>query len=137
MDTDAIRMMRGMVRVGTVSATNPGAMAARVKFDEKDGTISPELPVLTTGSGGNKMYWMPDVGDEVVCLFASNDKNFTTGWIVGGYFTQKHPPNAASQDVRRIDFGDGSYIEFNRATGGLSINCNGPVTINGATINLN
>lgn len=112
-------------------------MAARVVFEEQDRNVSPELPILTRGSGGNKDYWMPDVGDEVLCLFAPNDKNFSTGWILGTYFTAKHPPNAAAQDVRKIDFGDGSSIEFNRATGSLSIKCTGSVTINGATINLN
>lgn len=137
MDIDTAKITRGMVRAGTVSATNPAIMAARVVFEEQDGNVSPELPILTRGSGGNKDYWMPDVGDEVLCLFAPNDKNFSTGWILGTYFTAKHPPNAAAQDVRKIDFGDGSSIEFNRAAGSLSIKCTGPVTINGATINLN
>ena len=137
MDTDAMKTARNMVRIGTVTATNPAAMTARVTFEEKDGLVSPELPIITRGSGGNRDYWLPDVGDEVVCLYSANDKNFTTGWILGTYFTEKHPPNAAAQDVRRVDFGDGSFIEFNRAAGSLTIQCTGPVTINGATINLN
>lgn len=137
MDIDARRLARSMVRVGTVSSTNPTTMAARVVFEEKDNMPSAELPVLTRGSGGNRDYWLPDVGDQVVCLFPANDKSYTTGFILGTYFTAKHPPNAAAQDVRRLDFGDGSFMEFDRAAGSLTITCTGPVTINGSTINLN
>lgn len=137
MDIDAERTARSMVRVGTVSSTTPATMTARVVFEEKDETPSAELPILTRGSGGNRDYWLPDVGDQVVCLFPANDKNHTTGFILGTYFTEKHPPNAAEQDVRRVDFGDGSFMEFNRAAGSLTITCTGPVTINGSTINLN
>ena len=76
MSTDVERALRGMVRTGTVSSVNPAACSARVEFDDKDGTISPELHVLHRFSGRNHDYWVPDVGDQVVCLFANNDKNF-------------------------------------------------------------
>ena len=142
MDTDtsakeANRAVRNMVRHGTVSSTNQEMMMARVVFEEKDGNVSAELHVLTRGSGGNRDYWMPDVGDEVVCLYQADDEESATGWILGTYFTEKHKPNASSQDIRRIDFGDGSFFEFNRAAGSLTIKCTGPIKVNGSTINLN
>ena len=109
MDTEAERALRGMVRAGTVSSVNPANSTARVEFDDKDGTVSPELHIIHRGSGANKDYWLPDVGEQVVCLFANNDKNFSTGWILGTYFTEKKPPQVNNQDIRRLDFSDGTF----------------------------
>ena len=71
-----------------------------------------------------------------MCLFACNDKNFSTGWILGTHYAIG-AGNADSADKRRIDFADGSFVEFDRATGGLTIQCTGDVVINGRTISLN
>jgi phage baseplate assembly protein V len=137
MATDVERALRGMVRTGTVSAVYPKTDTVRVVFDDKDNTTSPELHVLHRFSGKNKDYWMPDLGDQVLCIFNNNDKNFSTGWVLGSYFTERQPPQVASADIMRIDFADGSYIEVNRAAGSLQVNFTGPVTINGSTIHLN
>lgn len=137
MATDADRALRGMLRTGTVSAVYPKTDTVRVVFDDKDETTSPELHVLHRFSGKNKDYWMPDIGDQVLCIFNNNDKNFSTGWVLGSYFTEKQPPQVASADIMRMDFADGSFVEVNRAAGSLKINFTGPITINGSTIHLN
>ncbi len=137
MATDTERALRSMIRKGTVCDINPTAMAVRVEFNDKDSLPSAELPILCRGAGGNKDYWLPDVGDQVVCIFENNDINTSSGWVLGTYFTEKHPPQVANAEIRRIDFGDGSYMEFDRAKGSLKIQCTGPITINGSTINLN
>ena len=137
MATETERALRSMIRKGTVCDINPATMAVRVEFNDKDSLPSAELPVLSRGGGGNKDYWLPDVGDQVVCIFENNDINASSGWVLGTYFTEKHPPQVADKEIRRIDFGDGSCIEFNRAEGSLKIQCTGAITINGSTINLN
>lgn len=137
MTTEAKRALRSMVRTGTISAVYPEKGTARVVFDDKDGTSSPELHILHRFSGKNKDYFVPDIGDQAVCLFANNDKNFSTGYILGTYFTDKQPPQAASADIMRLDFADGSYIEYDRAAHALTVSIAGAVNIKGATINLN
>lgn len=137
MATDAEHALRGMVRTGTVSAVYPDTDMVRVVFDDKDETTSPKLHVLHRCSGKNKDYWLPDIGDPVVCLFANNDKNFSTGWILGSYFTEKQPPQVANADVMRMDFADGGFIEYDRAASSLTVNVPGNITINGGTIHLN
>lgn len=137
MATDVERALRGMVRTGTVSAVYPEADMARVVFDDKDETTSPKLHVLHRCSGKNKDYWLPDIGDQVVCLFANNDKNLSTGWILGSYFTEKQPPQVANADVMRMDFADGGFMEYNRALSSLTISVPGNITITGGTIRLN
>lgn len=137
MDTEVERMLRGMVRTGTVQSVNVVNNTARVVFDDKDETVSPELHILHRCSGKNKDYWVPDVGDQVLCIFNNNDKNFSTGWIMGSYFHEHHPPQVQSLDIMRFDWLDGSYIEYNRATHTLNVKIVGPININGEVINLN
>lgn len=132
----ATKALRSMVRVGIVSEVIPADCAARVVFEEKDETTSPILPVLTRGGKVNRDFWLPDIGEQVVCLFACNDKNFSTGWILGAHY-KAGAGNADSVDKRRIDFSDGSFVEFDRATGGLTIRCMGDIVVNGRTISLN
>ena len=137
MGTELNRIVRSMIRKGTVCAVDPKTMSVKVEFSEKDGLPSPFLPVLCQGAGGNKCYWLPDIGDQVVCLYEANDKNASSGWVLGTYFTEAHPPQVADAEIRCLDFGDGSFMEFNRSNGSLTIQCTGNIVINGKMIYLN
>ena len=128
---------RQLVREGIVSVTYPERHSARVEFEDKGSLVSAELPVLTTWALENKMYHMPDVGETVVCLFASNADQTGTGWIIGARFHDKSKPNADSQDVTRIDFKDGTFIQYDRSSNELRIKCVGNIYINGKNIYLN
>ena len=108
---------------------------------------------MTLCAQDNKFYSMPDVGETVICLFATNDGTSGEGWIIGSRFHDKSVPNAKKQDVTRIDFKDGTNIEYDRKShamkielkGTLEITCDreikitskSNVIIRGATIQLN
>ena len=128
---------RELVKEGTVTAIYPERHTVRCEFADKDGLIRAELPVLTTWAFGNKMYHMPDVGDVVVCLFASNADQTGTGWVIGSRFHDNSPPNASNQNITRIDFADGTFIQYNRGSHELRIECVGNIRINGKNIYLN
>ena len=128
---------RQLIREGKVSACFPERHSVRVEFQDKDGLISAELPVLTPCASANKFYAMPDVGETVVCLFASNSEQVGDGWVIGSRFHDKIPPNAKSQDITRMDFKDGTFIQYDRRRHELLINCVGVVRINGEQIYLN
>ena len=128
---------RQLVREGKITATYPERHSARVEFQDKGGLVSEELPILTTWALENKMYHMPDVGETVVCLFASNADNTGTGWIIGSRFHDKSTPNANKQDITRIDFKDGTFMQYDRAKHELRIKCVGNIYINGKNIYLN
>lgn len=127
--------IKNFIRMGRVSTTNPEKMTVKVVFEDKDNMVSDELPVLVQGSSRNRHYWLPDVGEQVCCLMLPNGHN--AGICLGSYYSESDPPNANSQEVRRIDFGDGSYMQFDRATGNLDISCTGEIRINGKMIYLN
>lgn len=128
---------RQLVKEGRVTAVYPERHSVRVSFEDKDDLISAELPVLTTCAYQNKFFSLPDVGEIVVCLFASNDEIGGTGWVIGSRFHENSTPNADSQDKTRLDFGDGTFIEYDRASHELLINCVGNVKIKGTRIDLN
>ena len=126
---------RNMIRIGRVSSVHTSEMAVKVVFEDKDNLVSDRLPVLVRGSSKNRDYWLPDVGEQVCCLILPNGHN--AGICLGSFYSESSPPVIADAEKRRIDFADSSFIEFDRATGGLTIQCTGDVVINGRTISLN
>lgn len=132
--------VQNIYRVGIVSKLFPDECAVQVAFPDKDdgsGTpmISDKLPVNVRGSSRNCDYWMPDVGEQVNCLMLPNGHG--AGCVIGSYYSKKMPPKCTDAEKRRIDFGDGTFIEYDRASHNLTINCVGNVTIRGARIDLN
>lgn len=120
---------RDIVKEGIISEVYPERHSARVVFEDKADLVSAELPILTTWALENKSYALPDVGECVVCLFATNDDASGTGWIIGSRFHEKSKPNAKSQDITRVDFKDGTSVEYDREKHVLKIECKGKLEI--------
>lgn len=136
-----------MIRIGNVSSINPSAGTVRVAFSDLDDQVTYELPVITRGSKSNKDYWMPDIDEQVLCLFLPNisGHGVCDGFVLGTFYSRVDAPVESSENVHAIKFADGTVIKHDRRTGNLSINATGSidivaggsVTINGATISLN
>lgn len=120
---------RDIVKEGIVSEVYPDRHAARVTFEDKDNVVSAELPIITIWALENKTYALPDIGETVLCIFATNDGTSGEGWIIGSRFHEKSKPNAKSQDVTRIDFRDGTFIEYDREKHAMKIECKGTLDI--------
>ena len=123
-----------ILRRGIISAVYPERHSARVTFEDEDNLVSAELPILTSYASKNNFYRLPDISEQVFCLYEENDAGEGTGVIIGSIYSDVNKPKANSQDICRLDFGDGSYFEFDRATGNLNIKCTGEITINGKNI---
>lgn len=136
MDTNIISRL---VRVGRVSSLDVENMAARVVFPDMDNSVSDTLPILTFGSALAKAYWMPDIDEQVVCLMIPNasSKGSNDGFILGSFFSDEDRPVVSGATIRRIDFGDGSYVSHDRATGNMEIHATGAITITGSQVNIN
>ena len=128
---------RQIVKEGIVSSVYPERHAARIAFEDKDGLISAELPVLTTWAFSNKSYGLPDVGEKVICLFLTNDETSGAGVIIGSRYHDKSTPVVSSQDKARIDFSDGTFVEYDRASHELKIECVGDIHIKGKNVHIN
>lgn len=139
--------IKRLVRVGTVSSVNAAAGTVRVAFAAQDDMVTYELPVITRGSKNNKDYWLPDVDEQVLCLFLPNTsgRGVCDGFVLGTFYSSVDTPVENSGDVHAVKYGDGTIIKHDRSTGKLTINATGDidiiaggnVTINGQTINLN
>lgn len=139
--------IKKLIRVGTVSSVNAAAGSVRVAFAAQDDMVTYELPVITRGSKNNKDYWLPDVDEQVLCLFLPNTsgRGVCDGFVLGTFYSSVDAPVENSGDVHAVKYGDGTIIKHDRSTGKLTINATGDidiiaggnVTINGQTINLN
>lgn len=128
-------LLKNLIKVGKVSVVFAAEMAVKVVFEDKDNLVSDKIPVLVRGSSANRDYWLPDVGEQVVCLMLPNGHN--AGICIGSYYTKAMPPNESNQNVRRITFSDGTYISYDRGTHEMEINCIGHVAIKGAKVDIN
>lgn len=121
--------LKNIIRVGLVSSINPVDCKARVVFQDRGDLVSYELPVLQLNTYKNKDYWMPDPGEQVVCIFLPSGN--AQGYIIGSVYSKKDKPPVTDENKRHIKFDDGTVIEYDRKTHILKIEIveNGPINI--------
>lgn len=103
-----------MNKVGIVSSVQPEDGTAKVIFEESGTTVSYTLPVMVRGSLHTKDYWLPEPNEQVICCFMGQTN--PQGYILGSFYSQKDRPPIASTKIRRLQFGDGAFIEYNQET---------------------
>lgn len=98
-------------RVGRVTERDAATARVRVTFDATDSLVSYWLPVLQAKTLADKVYWMPDVDEHVVCLL---DKHAEFGVVMGAIFSSVDQPPVANLDALHVRFKDGSTLEYDR-----------------------
>lgn len=136
MDTNAVR---NLIRVGRISSVNPETMTAKVTFPDKDNMISANLHVLNRGSKTCKDYYIPAIDEQVLCIFLPNagGKGSSTGFILGSFFSVADSPVKTGEGIRRVDFGDGSYVEHDASSGNITVHAAGDLILTGANVRIN
>lgn len=118
--------MAQMIRVGFVNARRPEKM--RVKVTVRDTTNAPLvtdwLPVLCPRASGDMQYDLPDIDDQVLCLFLPY--GLEQGFVIGAMYGRQVPP-AQSGDKWHRKFSDGTTLEYDRASHKLTANVQGDV----------
>lgn len=143
-DLEAI--VKNMIKVGIIESFNEENATARVVFQDIN-IKSYDLPIIVKQSQNNKDYWIPDIGESVLCLFLPT--GIESGFILGSYYNKKDRPPVTDQNKRTVKFSDGTILEYDRkthkltadvkgdidikATGKVDINANGAITINSGT----
>ena len=148
--SDLEAIVKNMIKVGVIESFNEANATARVIFEDIK-VKSYDLPIIVKQSQNNKDYWMPDIGESVLCLFLPT--GIESGFILGSYYNKKDRPPVTDQNKRTVKFKDGTVLEYDRAnhkltadvkgdidikaTGNISVNANGAITIHSNTsINL-
>lgn len=117
-----------MVRVGFVSARQPERMRVRVELRDTvtASLVTDWLPVLCPRACGDLAYDLPDVGDQVLCLFLPY--GLEQGFVLGAMYGKASPP-VASGDKWHRKFSDGTVLEYDRAAHKLMAQVQGDVTV--------
>src|SRR6516162_9033371 len=119
-----------MFRVGIVQTQDIPNCRVRVTFAERNQMVSWWLPILRWGSQNDKHFWIPDIGEQVVCLMDEHDED---GAVLGTIFSQvDQPPSSMTVDKRHLTAKDGSTFEYDRNSHTLAIN----VSPNSSTLNV-
>ena len=123
--------MSQMIRVGFVNARQPEKM--RVKVTLRDTTsaelVTDWLPVLCPRASGDMQYDLPDVGDQVLCLFLPY--GLEQGFVLGAMYGKQSPPVSGGDQWHRR-FSDGSSLEYDRKAHTLTVNVRGDMALTAA-----
>ncbi|WP_059108309.1 phage baseplate assembly protein V [Candidatus Williamhamiltonella defendens] len=103
---------------GTVSAVDEKTVRVRVRLPELDNLRTAWLEVLQRNTQNNKDYWLPDIGEQVKLLL---DPYGDDGVVLGAVYSQVDRPAIASRDKRRVDFADGTFVEYDRKNHAMAL----------------
>lgn len=125
------RRLSNLLRYGTIAALDEAH--ALVTVDIGDCTTD-WLPWFAGRAGGDRSWWAPEVGEQVMILSPSGE--LAHGTVLPAIYQDNHPANANSKDVRRVTHADGAVEEYNRTTHAYTLNvpAGGSITLKvGAT----
>ena len=98
-------------RVGIVQQQDPAHAKVRVVFPDYDEMISWWLPVVFAKTQDDKVYWIPDIGEQVVCLMDLRDE---AGAVLGAIYSSADTPPVTSADKFYLAFKDGAHFDYDR-----------------------
>lgn len=126
------------LRVGIVAAQDTAGCRVRVRFPDRDQLMSWWLPVVVAKTQNDKAYFLPDIGEQVVCLMDAYDED---GAVLGAvYSTVDTTPAGMTADKLNWTAKDGGAFDYDRSSHALTISlpAGGQVSIsaNGAEIQI-
>lgn len=111
---DTLRLLRNLIRIGTVAEVNLEAGTCRVNTG---GNVTDWLHWLTPRAGRSRVWWSPSMGEQVLLLSLGGELD--TAFVLPGIFSDDFPAPSASADAVHIVFPDGAVIEYEPDTGAL------------------
>jgi phage baseplate assembly protein gpV len=100
------------LRVGLVVDRDASRAAVRVRFAERDQMVSWWLPVVVAKTQDDKAYWIPDLGEQVVCLMDEHDE---AGVVLGAIYSAADAVPVESTEKLHVAFKDGTKAEYDRS----------------------
>ncbi|QOE32743.1 baseplate spike protein [Achromobacter phage Mano] len=110
-NTEADRRLSNIVRLGTIESLDEGGATVTVNLG--DGLTTTSLPWVTLRAGPDRTWWAPEPGEQVVVLSPSGD--LAQGVVLPAVYQDAHPAPANSKDVHRVEYQDGSVVQYDRA----------------------
>jgi phage baseplate assembly protein V len=106
-------LLAQVIRVGFVCGRDPARLRVRVELRDTTGgsTVSDWLQVLAPRARDDCQYDLPDIEDQVLCLFLPIGKE--CGFVLGGMYADEAPPVSSGDKWHRL-FKDGTVLEYDR-----------------------
>ena len=89
-------MDKQLLRIGRISSYNFPDGTARVTYDDKDGSTTPEIPFLAWE------HWRPKIGDQVLVGHLSNGTSRAI--ILGPFWYEGHRPHGGREGLYRQEY---------------------------------
>lgn len=109
--TDTDRRLANVVQVGRILAVDPAKGLARVDLD---GPATDWMPWTTARAGGDRTWWAPEIGEQVVVAAVGGDLGNAV--IIGSLYQDAYPEPADRIDTHRTVYADGTRVEYDRAS---------------------
>lgn len=110
---ETMEFLKSIIRIGEVSSVDAAKGTARVVFDDFDSIVSFDLQVICRNTFANRDYAMPDVGEDVICIFLPTGTE--AGFILGSVYAGEITPPENTINRRCVEFSDGSKFTYDRA----------------------
>ena len=118
-----------MVRIGIVTEVLADKGKVRCRLHDADCMQTWELFVLVPKTRLDKYYAMPDIGEQVLCLFLPLANGLQLGFVLGAFYSQIDRPPETDPRKTVINFEDGSRLIYDKEHGDLAMHILGSVTI--------
>lgn len=105
--TELIRLLRNLIRVGTIIAVDADKWLCRVGTGDLETNW---LPWLTSRAGNARTWWMPSVGEQVLLLSIGGE--LTTAFVLPAIFSDEFSPPSVSPQALVTVFPDGARFEY-------------------------
>ncbi len=106
-----MRLLRNLIRIGTVYAVNLDSGQCRVN------TGNYTINWLSARAGKTRSWNAPSVGEQVLILYLGGELD--TGFVLPGIFSDENPAQSASANALHWSFPDGAVIEYEPESGAL------------------
>ncbi|MDY4317407.1 phage baseplate assembly protein V [Pectobacterium actinidiae] len=114
--TEIQRLLLNLIRVGVVTHVNTTDALCRV---QTGGMTTGWLSWLTRRAGRSRDWWAPSIDEQVLILSIGGELD--TAFVLPGIYSDANPAPSASADALHISFPDGAIVEYEPATGVLTV----------------
>ncbi|UIJ38553.1 phage baseplate assembly protein V [Desulfobaculum bizertense] len=106
-------LLRQLVKVGRVVSVNDAAGTCRAVLPDADGMETYDLRVLQVKTHADRSYALPDVGEQVLCLFLPSGQE--QGFVLGSFYSGVDPAPVQDRNKWHVTMKDGAVLEYDRA----------------------
>jgi len=130
------RLFANLLRIGSIEDLDElHKDGPRVTVDLGD-LVTDWLPFFTRRAGPDSDWAPPEPGEQVMILSPYGDLG--QGVVLPAIYQDAHPAPASARTVRRVQFADGSSVQYDRAAHVLTVDVgSGSVVVNCATATIN